>query len=154
MTDDRGMQALARQLREPLKGYFAHLDSFRDANTYTPTYAGGTAAGTTTYTTQAGFYERVFDLVFFHGRVTWTAATGTGNARISLPFTALNTTNMYYAISVWTNNVTFANQGILVPISPNNAYFEMYSPLTNAASAIVQMEAAGDVIWGGWFRIA
>lgn len=123
-------------------------------STYTPTYLGGTTPGTTTYTTQAGFYTRIGRVVFFNGFVVWTAATGTGNAQISLPFTPDSTANMRYGIAVSTENVTFGGTGITGRIAPGQAFFTISSPNSNAASTIVLMEAAGSVIFGGFFFVA
>lgn len=127
---------------------------YTPSTAYTPTYLGGTTPGVTTYAAngQVGRYTRIGGLVFFRGRTEWTAATGTGNAQISLPFTTLNITNLGGAISIDTNNVTFANgtpQGLL---QANATFFLMRSPITNAGSAIVQIEAAGIVNFEGFFE--
>lgn len=59
--------------------------------TWTPTLVGESTAGTTTYTSQSGFYTRVGNSVTVWGKVTITAATGTGNMLFgSLPFTVKN----------------------------------------------------------------
>jgi len=122
--------------------------------TYVPTYTGVTTAGVTTYTAQDGFWTRVGRIVFFNGRVTWTAATGTGNAAVSLPAQSSNTAGMRYSSgSVRLANVTFANSAPEMRIEAGQTFFTMDSPLTNAATAIVQMEAAGDIIFGGWYNI-
>lgn len=123
-----------------------------DKGTYVPTYLGATAAGVTTYTTQDGFYTRIGRWVFFHGRVIWTAATGTGSAIVSLPFTAANVTGMRSVALVYPTNVTFANGSIAAQIAPNTAFFVMNSPATNAAGTAVAVEAAGDLIFGGFFN--
>lgn len=121
---------------------------------YTPTYVGGTSAGSTTYAAdgQVGYWTKIGRLVLFQGRIQWTAATGTGDARISLPpFTPTSTTNLNAAIAIDTNNVTFAAgtpQGL---IQPGLDYFLMRSPATNAASTVVQVEAAGIVSFGGFY---
>lgn len=122
-------------------------------STYTPTYLGATTAGVTTYTTQVGFYTRIGRVVFFNGRVTWTAATGTGVAIISTPFTTANVTDMRYAISLRTNGLTFANNNVIGSLALNSAAFSMTSLLTNAAPTDVNVEAAGDVIFSGWFNM-
>lgn len=121
--------------------------------TYTPTYLGATTAGATTYTTQDGFYTRLGRWVFFHGRVIWTAATGTGTAIVSLPFTTVNVTGMRSVAVVYPTNVTFANGSIAAQIAPNTAFFTMNSPATNAAGTAVAVEAAGDLIFGGFFNV-
>lgn len=59
--------------------------------TFTPTLVGATTAGTTTYTSQFGYYTRIGNLVFCEGLVSLSAATGTGDATIGgLPFTVKN----------------------------------------------------------------
>lgn len=123
-----------------------------DKGTYTPTYLGATTAGTTTYTTQDGFYTRIGRWVFFHGRVIWTAATGTGSAIVSLPFTSANVTGMRSVALVYPTNVTFANGSIAAQIAPNTAFFTMNSPATNAGGTAVVVEAAGDLIFGGFLN--
>lgn len=122
-------------------------------NTYTPTYVGLSTAGTTTYTTQDGWYTRLANVIFFNGRVIWTNATGTGTAVVSLPFTSNATTGMRYAINVYTTNVTFANGSIQATIAPNVAFFSMQSPATNAAGTVLTVETAGDIIFAGWYRV-
>lgn len=122
-------------------------------STYTPTYLGSVVPGATTYTTQAGFYTKIGRVVFFNGRVTWTAATGTGVASISIPFTSDATTNMRYSVAVYPLNVTFANGDLIGLIAPNSAIFQMNSPATNAGGTAVAVEAAGDLIFAGFFYV-
>lgn len=123
-----------------------------DKGTYVPTYLGATTAGATTYTTQDGFWVRRGRSVFFHGRVIWTAATGTGTAIVSLPFTSANVTGMRAMTVVYPTNVTFANGSIAAQIAPNSAVFVMNSPATNAAGTAVAVEAAGDLIFWGEYN--
>lgn len=116
-----------------------------DSDTYTPTYIGGTTAGTTTYTFQSGAWKRFGSQIVVIGQINWTAATGTGEARISLPFTPVG-----YNVSgtVWLGSITFANSTPLVFASPSSgAYFVLDSPLSNAGATRVQVEAAGTLIW-------
>lgn len=121
--------------------------------TYVPTYLGLTTPGVTTYTTQVGFYVQIGRVVFFCGRVIWTAITGTGTASVSIPFTSSNTTNMRFVVGVYPTNVTFANGSIAATIAPNTAFFQMNSPATNAAGTAVAIEAAGDLIFAGFFFV-
>lgn len=122
--------------------------------TYTPTYLGGTTAGTTTYTTQAGFYVRIGKVVFFTATVVWTAATGTGNAQVSLPFTAENGTNEAWSAYARSINVTFANGSIEGQITGNTNFVFFLSPATNAAGTNVAVEAAGNLIVSGFYFVA
>ena len=55
--------------------------------TWTPTIAGTSTAGVTTYSTQTGSYVKIGRLVFIQGYVLWTAATGTGTIAMGgLPY--------------------------------------------------------------------
>ena len=55
--------------------------------TFTPTVFGSTTAGTYTYTTQSGTYQRIGNVVTFQINVAWTAGTGVGPLYIGgLPF--------------------------------------------------------------------
>lgn len=61
--------------------------------TWTPTIVG-TVAGSTTYTTQAGYFTIVGNLVYIEAEIVITAATGTGNAVLGgFPYTIKNLAN-------------------------------------------------------------
>ena len=120
---------------------------------YTPTYVGGTTAGVTTYTLQQGSYVQVGSIIFFTLTVVWSAATGTGNARISLPVVASATANQNYSLSLRVDGVTFANGTPQGQIGSNTQFFIMVSPLTNAGGATVAVEAAGTVIASGFYFV-
>lgn len=124
--------------------------------TWTPTYSGGTTAGTTGYTggAQAGEYTRWGRVVQAQGRVTWTSATGTGVARISLPFTSANITNAFGAVSIVTDGVTFAGAAPQALIFPNTAYFELKYPVSNGTTIDIAVEAAGTVFFSAVYIIA
>lgn len=115
--------------------------------TYAPAYDGGTTSGVTTYTFQVGAYVRIGSVVIATGIVGWSAATGTGSARITLPFATANVTDQDYSGSADYVGVTFANSTPTIELLANNIRFVMRSPLTNAAGAVVQVEAAGQVIF-------
>lgn len=119
---------------------------------WTPTYLGGTTAGVTTYTQQSGFYRRIGIVYLFNGRVAWTAATGTGIALISLPAAASATGNNSFVVGIRSNGLTFANNNVVGRIT-NTSTFRMESLLTNAAPTDVNIEAAGDVIFSGYFVV-
>jgi hypothetical protein len=125
-----------------------------ETGTYVPTYLGGTTAGVTTYSVQQGAWTKIGNLVFVTATVQWTAATGTGNAQVSLPFTSANVANQNHSGSLWQATVTFANGTPQLLISPNTAFFIMTSPLTNAANTTVAMEAAGVIVFSAAYRYA
>ena len=115
--------------------------------TWQPTYVGGTTAGATGYAVQVGEYTRIGRMVFGQGRVVWTSATGTGVARISLPFAASSITNAYGAVALVTDNVTFAGTAPEGLIIPGAAYFELKYPVSNANAVDIAVEAAGTVFF-------
>lgn len=118
-------------------------------NTYTPTYVGGTTAGVTTYAAQIGQYWHVGSFVYVIGQVAWTNATGTGNARISLPLAALANATGNLRLS----GVTFANSAPEIFITGGDSFFIMDSPLTNAAPTTVAVEVAGNVIFSLFYKV-
>ena len=66
----------------------AYRLSVAASGSWTPTLTGGTAAGSTTYTTQAGTYSLLGNILIATFNIVITGATGTGDARIgNLPFT-------------------------------------------------------------------
>jgi hypothetical protein len=150
MSDLRQQRDIARRLEQTQvveRPGASGQDTFSATGTYTPTYEGSTTPGVTTYTTQQGAWMRLGNVVIATGTVVWSAATGTGTAQISLPFTAANVANQNYSGSVRTVNVTFANSTPQVLMTSNTAFFSLQSPLTNAASTAVAMEAAGNIVF-------
>lgn len=70
------------------------LANYVTGGTFTPTLAGGTTAGTTTYTLQYGYYTLIGNIVQIIGYINCSAATGTGIIVIGgLPFTIANNTD-------------------------------------------------------------
>jgi hypothetical protein len=64
--------------------------------TWTPTLVGASVAGTTTYTTQQGYYTRIGNMVTIWGYLNISAATGTGDALFGgFPFTIKNQSNFF-----------------------------------------------------------
>lgn len=121
--------------------------------TYTPTYQGSTTGGVTTYTTQAGWYVKIGGVVFVTGTLIWTNATGTGNVRISLPFTSSNTSGQRHVGEVYTESVTFANGSIQAVNFANNNTLRLFSPATNLGSTELSIETAGTIVFSLWFAV-
>lgn len=118
-----------------------------DTGSYTPTYQGGTTGGTTTYASQFGYWARVGAILLCYGVLDWTAATGTGEARISLPFAARSDGTRRWAPSLRLAGVTYASsppQGLLLG---GASYFRLEYAISNAAANVIAVEAAGTVIW-------
>jgi hypothetical protein len=121
--------------------------------TFTPAYEGAAVPGVTTYTTQTGYYMRIGNWCIFALTVVWTAATGSGNVRITqLPFNNADTLDT--AISCRTNSVTFANGSVQAFVTASGAFARLQSPATNAASTDVTVETAGEIRLEGAYRVA
>lgn len=133
----------ARLMAPYLEGFFPAF-GVDNVGTWTPTYVGGTTAGTTTYSVQAGQWARFGPVVIAGAIVLWTAATGTGEARVSLPFTSGVNNGFAYG-SGFTDSVTIGTFTPYVFLNPNNQYVRLFTPANNAASALVNVEAAGDI---------
>jgi len=142
---------LIREILNRLDQLEATAHIIYDKGSYIPTYTGRTTAGVTTYNTQLGGYVRLGSGVFFWGSVIWTAATGTGDALISIPFTSA--ANTAFSPAVRAVNVTFANGSIECQLDGNTAFFYMRSPATNAAPTNVAVEAAGALVFNGFFFV-
>jgi hypothetical protein len=159
MTDrlvtDREIEGLLRRLKrieDRLDRGMPEVPTYA-TGTWTPTYVGGTTAGVTTYAQQVGNYTRKGNEITATGYVNWTAATGTGQARLSLPFTSAAGSFRYVPVSIWVYNVTFAHgtpQGLLFP---STAYVTLWSPRTNNTSVQVDVEAAGEIAFQATYQI-
>ncbi len=162
MSDQNDMLKLLYDNNQRLKqtetrevpGNVPGFSQFYDVGTFTPAYSGLTTAGVTTYTTQQGRWVRIGAAVFFTASIVWTAATGTGLAQFSLPFTTINTANQNYAIMVRTEAVTFANGSVQGLVLPNSAVMFLSSPITNGASTLSNVEAAGNIVYTGTIFVA
>lgn len=94
--------------------------------TWMPTFYGGTAAGTPTYTTQSGFYRRIGNVVFCEFKLVVSFAlldlTGTLNLG-GLPFAISNALAIDPSVAISGNNIGFAgtlsNQGIYLKLLHN-----------------------------------
>lgn len=83
------------------------MNAYVYSGTFSPTIQGATSGGTTTYTTQSGFYTIIGGMCFIYGEVACSAATGTGNLTLGgFPETIKNQTNGYVtgAITILSSN--------------------------------------------------
>ena len=126
------------------------------ATTYTPTYLG-TVPGVTTYAAngQIGQYIRVGNLCAVSGRLSWTNATGTGTALISMPFTSVNRTNYRAVFAVSLSSYTFtANSFVIGSLSENSSNMNLAESANGAAVAALAVDTAATLAFAGWFEIA
>lgn len=147
MSDDLRLQAQARELA-PFLRTLVFTPFYVDATSYTPAYSGAATAGVTTHSVQTGSWVRLGNLVLVWGQVVWTAATGTGNAQVSLPSSASVVSTLG---NVRCSTVTFAAGA--PEILASGAFFQLRSPATNAATTPVAVEAAGDIVFGVAFIV-
>lgn len=116
--------------------------------TFTPTLVGQSVAGSTTYSSQEGYYTRIGNQVTIWGHVQGSAATGTGNALLgAFPFTVKNQTNgtpvgtwihSNNASWTWPASTTMAHvDGIL-----NTTTANIFCNGTAGASGLLQMANA------------
>ena len=67
------------------------LDDYEEG-TFTPVVAGGTSAGTASYSTQSGSYTKVGNLVTVWIRLNYTSGNGSGSLQVKgFPFTVVTT---------------------------------------------------------------
>lgn len=130
----------------------AYRLSVSASGTWTPTLTGGTAAGSTTYTTQTGDYSLIGNILTCTFVITITAATGTGNARIgNLPFNIKSGTQDFTgpvlassASWTWPTSTT----DIVAKGTAGNSYVEIFCFASGVASSQLQMTNAAFTIWG------
>jgi hypothetical protein len=131
------------------------LDDYEEG-TFTPTIIGSTTAGTGTYTSQAGYYTKIGNRIYFNLFLVWTAHTGTGNLRVSsLPFTSTSSSNSACAVSTWNQNIALTAGNIL------NAYVDINStsiqldqrPTGGGAADNIPMDTAGSILLAGNYSV-
>lgn len=110
-------------------------------NTYTPTLTGSVSNPTPTFSTLNGTYEQIGDVVFIKVGITLSAISGgSGDARISLPFTSKSDSiNTVGCVDM--QNVTFPASTIYFTayVAPNTAYAVINANLTSGANSTLQI---------------
>lgn len=129
---------------------------------FTPTIAGSSAAGAGTYTLQKGRYAINGERLSFEAILTWTAHTGTGNMRFTLP-AGLLPNSALSAIPDFIPCVVIPNGGSLtVPagamltgvIVATGGYGAVYSYVPGASGLVaLAMCAAGSVVISGSYEL-
>jgi len=122
---------------------------------YTPTIIGSTSAGLGTYSVQTGTYQRIGNFARVQGFIVWSAHTGTGNMSASnLPFTAKNTSNLFFPGSVWASNLTYgAGAQLTGYMSPNTNNFALQALTSGSASSNVAVDTTGSFMFSVWYEI-
>lgn len=127
-----------------------------ETGTWTPTIFGTAVAGAGTYTNNVGLFTRTNNTVNVLANLLWTAHTGSGNARFTLPFTsAAGPNNISSFVIGYMNNyaLTASNIGYLTNI-PSNATMEFYQyPTGGGASTAVALDTAAQIIFSGTYFV-
>jgi hypothetical protein len=126
------------------------LDDYEEG-TFTPTAVGGTTAGTTTYTAQAGTYTKVGRMVTVNAVLDISNMTGTGNIVIGgLPFSVLTTSGTLACGSIIAGNLTLPASGSLVYVAGSGTTSGL---LYVVSSATGYQTVAVDTSWSAYITI-
>lgn len=126
----------------------SNTQTIYEEGNYTPTLTGGTTPGTTTYSAQVGRYVRIGNWVFIQYKVDITAATGTGNANFSVPFTCENTALIPISMGAKQDVGTGILNIMECLISPNTAISNLRA---EGSTDVYQMENAAKYYDGSLF---
>lgn len=118
---------------------------------YTPVIEGGTVAGTGTYNVQKGLYLRSGIRTFVWFYVDWSAHTGNGDLRVTLPYLVKNVNiGPFFMGSIETANIAWPGgvTSIATRAVQNSRYAQIIGSGSGAPSAWVQLPGAGYIV--GW----
>jgi len=136
--------------------------NFNQFGTFSPTVSGDTTAGTASYTRQIGRWSRAGNLLSVEGRITYSAASGSGALLIgNLPMGSVIETvaNSYaaYGDCVINLDTTYNNirTGINYGTTSNTAMYILHKPVTGAPAQLTVANApAADIFFSITYRIA
>lgn len=142
MIIDQQTQQLAQRLAPVLWPLLARY--LYAQGSYTPTMIGGTTAGVTTYARQLGYYVRIGRQITVWIDLSWTAATGTGDAHFSLPFPT-SSDIVVYPGALRLTGTTWTGTDPEVVINAATSYFRLQGVSSNAGPTISAVEGAGAI---------
>ena len=125
------------------------LDDYYEG-AWTPVLVGVTSAGTGTYSAQVGTFTKIGNVVHFDIYIVWTAHTGTGQMKITLPFTA--GTGVEYVCNVFLANLTFSNSLAGVILSGDDD-ISLFTYASNSARSALNMDTAATLSISGTYRV-
>ena len=132
----------------------APLTAYNEFVSFTPTVSGTTVAGAGTYTTQAGRYTRIGNLIHITCNIVWTAHTGTGNLILTaLPFTVRNQASYTPLASVNTISVAWpaGADGIVGQFTLNTTSMALIVMRDNNTNLSIAMDTAGTLQVSGYY---
>jgi hypothetical protein len=127
------------------------LDDYEE-NTFTPTIIGDSVAGTGTYSSQAGKYTKIGNLVTFSAVVVWSAHTGVGNMRVAnLPFTSAAGTPEP-PVALLLSEITFTGVPCGIVVAGNNQVY-LATMASGVGAAPLPIDTAGAIIVSGSYQV-
>jgi hypothetical protein len=127
------------------------LDDYEEG-TWTPTIAGGTVAGTASYTTQLGRYTKIGNRVLFNIYINYSSFTGTGSPLVSLPF-AIAATIGSASCTAYTNNYAYTASTVMhgIIIQGASTIRLDLNPVGGGGASIAAIDAAAEVTLSGQY---
>ena len=150
MNDERLRQTEVKETVGNIGGYTAFFDS----GAFSPIFAGSGGGGSFTQTLSIGEWTRIGNRVdvWMHLQMNTFTSAPAGNLWITaLPFTARNTTNAFYAVTIGYRNTGLATLSTAV-IPANTTRVEFYDT-SGAIVAASVLSAASKIVLGGSFAL-
>lgn len=125
------------------------LDDYYEG-AWTPVLVGATSAGTGTYSAQVGTFTKIGNVVHFDIYIVWTAHSGTGQMKITLPFPSK--VGVEYVVGVFPANLNFANQ-LAGAILSGDDDISLFTFSSGSARAALNMDTAATLSISGTYRV-
>lgn len=127
-----------------------------ETGTFTPTIYGTAVTGTGTYSGQAGLYTRHNNIVNILVNMNWSAHTGSGNARLTLPFTNISGGNNLASFTIGSlhNYALTASNLLTIVTIAGTAVAELYQyPVGGGTASAVTLDTAAQIIYSGTYFV-
>jgi|GEM_PF-6088045 len=133
------------------------LDKYEEGNYNSSIIVyGSSVAGSATYTIRLGSFTRIGNLVYVSIRLGWSAHTGSGGMRISLPFNSESGSNYSYIGCSFRDGLTVpSGHQINASVVPNSNYMNVLeiNAGTDNAGLVNLDTSVADISFSGVFRV-
>ena len=119
------------------------VTSTTTATSYTPTVIGASGVGTTTYTTQTGVFSQVANTVTVAINAVWSALTGTGQVKVTLPTASTVTIAQNIPLAALYGNYASAVGASFLYIPAGANYGLVYLQTGGASSPVATANSSG-----------